>query len=460
MSNQSGSGNGFPSQDRALQKTRREVDRLEESLRRESEENEKLRQENERLKEEVERLKAELSTLRKPPKWVKAGKSEEEKLKRKKRGAKPGHAPHRRKTPVAIDREVVIFPKNCPNCTGKLPEPSKWHTHTQVDIPPPSKSIVTQFHVGWSFCKCCGKEVSVKEKLSGTKYGPNLHAQVCYWKFSLGLTLGKIKTLLEQQYSLHLGTGVLSSMLTRTAKKFEGAYADLGTSLSSEPHLHADETGWRMDGENGWLWSFSNKNVSYYVMDRSRGQAVVEDVLGKSYSGILVSDFYGGYHEVECRKQKCWVHLLRELRDLKKKYPENEEMIEYSRRLKKFFRRGVALQKEFTAGKSIEKKYLRLLGDAERFSFEEKNHPELKRLQKRLIKYREELYVFIKGGVDATNNAAEREIRPAVLMRKTSYGNRSDQGAENQAILMSMIRTAAKRDQSFTEMASSHLSSH
>ena len=91
---------------------------------------------------------------------------------------------------------------------------------------------------------------------------------------------------------------------------------------------------------------------------------------------------------------------------------------------------------------------------------ERRRHPELKRLSKRLIKYRDELYVFIKTGVDATNNAAEREVRPAVLMRKMSYGNRSDQGAENQAILMSMIRTATKRGLNFTQFATDHLTRH
>lgn len=248
-------------------------------------------------------------------------------------------------------------------------------------------------------------------------------------------------------------------MLTRSAKRFAGAYEDLGTSLSSQSHLYADETGWRNDGNNAWLWSFSNQDVSYYVIDRSRAQKVVHEVLGKSFNGVLVSDFYGGYHEIDCEKQKCSTHLLREFRELKKKYPKSAEIKLYSRYMKRFFRRGLSLQEAHRAGKNIEKRFRRLVDDMTRFIFKNPRHPELKRLIKRLRKYRNELYVFVKSGVDATNNAAEREIRPAVLMRKTSYGNRSDQGAKNQAVLMSMIRTAAKRGQSFTQMASSHFCS-
>jgi transposase len=459
VSNQSGTGGGHPSQDKALLKTRREVKQLEEALRQESAEKEKLRKENERLKQEIEKLKKELAAIRRPPKWVKPNRSDEGKKKPKKKGPKNGHSPNRRTMPQSIDREMALVPKHCPDCQGNLPEPSKWHTHTQIDLPPPPKPIVTQYHVGWAYCKNCQKEVSIRNRLSGSKYGPNLHAQVCYWKFSLGLTLGKIRCLLRNQYGLDLSTGLLSEMITRSAKRFEGAYEDLGTSLLGQTCLYGDETGWRNDGDNAWLWSFSNQDVSYYVIDRSRGQKVVEDVLGKSFNGVLVSDFYGGYNRIACVKQKCWTHLLRDFRELKKKYPKSAEIKTYSKHMKRFFRRGLSLQEAHRAGKNIEKRFRRLEGEVLRFIFKRPRHPELKRLMKRLRKYRNDLYVFVRSGVDATNNAAEREIRPAVLMRKISYGNRSDQGVQNQAILMSMIRTAAKRGQSFTQMAATHFCS-
>ena len=227
-----------------------------------------------------------------------------------------------------------------------------------------------------------------------------MHAQVCYWKFSLGLTLGKIRCLLSEQYGLNLSTGLLSEMITRSAKRFEGAYEDLGTSLLDQPCLYGDETGWRKDGDSAWLWRFSNQDVSYYIIDRSRGQKVIESVLGKSFNGVLVSDFYGGYNEIDCDKQKCWTHLLREFRELKKKYPKSAEVKLYSKQMKRFFRRGLSLQEAHRAGKNIEKKFRRLVGDTWRFIFKTSRHPEIKRLMKRLRKYRDELYVFVKSGVD------------------------------------------------------------
>lgn len=448
----------FPCQDPALIKSRREIGQLEETIHKQAELVEKLQKRIDHLERENGKLEEELKALRRPPEWVKPNKTEEGKRRRKKKGPKYGHKANVRKKPEQVDREVNIIPKQCPCCGEKLPKPHKWHDHDQIDIPPPPKPIVTRYHVGWSWCKHCGKEVSANEKLSGSLYGPILHSLVSYWKFSLGLTFGKIRGFLKEQYDLWISRGQLSELVSRSASEFNGAYEDLRRSLLDQPHLYADETGWRKDGENWWLWSFSNEELSYYVLEKSRGSPVVKKALGDSYQGILSSDFYSAYNSIECEgKQKCWAHPLRELRELKGKYPCDREIERYARQWQRFYGRSIILKEAFENGTDIEKRLQKLVGDTERFLFSRHKHPELKRLSKRLIKHRNELYTFIKTGMDGTNNHAEREIRPAVLMRKISYGNRSDQGAKNQAILMSMIRTAQKRDIDFVPFAASYL---
>ncbi len=112
---------------------------------------------------------------------------------------------------------------------------------------------MTEFLVGSSYCAACGKYHSAGGRVANSLYGPRLHAQVCYWKYSLGLTLLKIQKLLREQYGLELSTGQLSEIVTRTAKKFADGYEDLKTSLHDQSHLHVDETGWRLDGKNAWL---------------------------------------------------------------------------------------------------------------------------------------------------------------------------------------------------------------
>lgn len=445
---------------KALNGAKETIKILQDSLRKQTSELEKVRRENGQLKEENERLKGEIrNLLGVVPDWVKPNKTEEAKRAAKKLGAKKGHKAHPRKVPEHIDREVKVIPKKCPKCgNDDLPDPSKWHTHTQIDIPPITEAIVTRYHVGWCYCSVCKEQVSLNEKLSHSLYGPNLYAAICYWKFKMGLTLEKMQRMLLDNYKLDISTGQISEILGRSGREFNGRYEDIGLSLLEQPHLHADETGWRVGGDNSWLWSLSNKDYSYYKVADSRGQDVVEDILGKSYSGVLASDFYGAYNKIDCRKQKCWAHLLRELRDLAEKNPKDEDIKYYLSRMGRFFRRGKKLQENCNNGINVDKGCVRLSNDFQSFIFHPPNNEDLKRLSKRLIKYRNEMFTFIKAGVEPTNNNAEREIRPAVLMRKISYGNRSERGSETQAILMSVIRTCAKQNTSFLDFAVKHLS--
>lgn len=271
------------------------------------------------------------------------------------------------------------------------------------------------------------------------------------------MTLGKISRLLANQYALNISTGQLSEMLSRVGELFAPAHQELKTQLRSEKHLHADETGWRVEGNNQWLWSFSNEKISVYVIEPTRGKVVVENTLGQTWDGVLTTDFYGAYSAIDCAKQKCWTHLLRELRELKQTFPDNQEMKGYSKQVKTFFSRAKEIAKDHAAAQDVEKRFERLHGDLLRFSQQQRSHDDLVRLSKRLFKHRSEMLTFIKSGTDPTNNNAEREIRPAVLMRKTSYGNRSEQGKETQAALMSMVRTCAKRGENFSQFASSYL---
>jgi transposase len=445
----------------ALTRTRQRAKRLENTLNQKDKLIEDLKKKNEKLEKENEKLKDELKAARKPPAWVKENKSKAEDAKpAKKKGPKIGHKPNKRRAPPVAEQEIQIIPLACQGCDSKLPEPSKWHSHTQIDIPKITEPIITTFRTGWSWCSECKKHVSINDKLGNTLYGPRLHAYVCYLKFKMGLTLGKIEKLIKDQYGLWLSTGQLSEMIGRTADRLESNWNELKSSLSEQDHLHADETGWRIDGNNGWLWSFANEDVSFYTIENSRGQKVVEKVLGKTFSGVLVSDFYNGYAAIECRKQKCWPHLLRDLKEAEEKASNKGELTRYLKRVKRYFERGKSLQALFKKGKKVDKRLARLKTDTQKWADRPQSHPDLRRISKRLHKYRDELFTFVKTGTDPTNNFAEREVRPAVLMRKISYCNRSEDGARRQAILMSTIKTAEKRGQNFVETTTEQLTLH
>ena len=390
-------------------------ERLRERLRRRQQDKEKLENEVERLKKEEEKWNRKIDDLQKKydklkkefqdykqshkPHWAKPNKNPlgETLMKSSKKLGRPkGLKANIRSVPLIVDVEVNIAPKNCPHCESKLKKPTHWHSHTQIEIPPPLKVVVTKYNVGWCYCSTCKERVTFSAgKLAQSKYGPRLHSQIAYWKFSMGLTLPKIQTLLSEQYGLSIATGQLSAILNRTANYFGSTYKALKNNLKTQKNLNADETGWRNQGNNHWLWSFSNQNLSYYTIDRSRGSKVVKETLGETFDGVLSSDFYSSYTRLKSKKQKCWTHLLRELREMKKKYPGRPEIISFSKRVRRFYERAEQLKLLYGLGKDIEKKYARLLDDTDRFIELPHHHVELKTLAKRLGRHRDELYVFI-----------------------------------------------------------------
>jgi transposase len=446
---------------KALKRAKDRLKLLEQSISNQAKELDRLRKLIEHKDDRIEKLEDEIKSLRGVvPEFVKpkvarssnGGSSS-------KRGPKKGHLPAKRQRPdeSKIDFDVHIMPKTCSDCDNKLPTPHKFHSHVQIDIPEVSKPIVTEFHVGWSWCKCCQGEKSCNFKLAGSLYGPRLHAFVAYLKFDQGLTLGKIRDLIAQMYDLEISTGVLSEMVVRTGQDFSPVCDQLKDSLLKDKALYADETGWRVDGENKWLWSFSSQTTSYYTIVSSRGQKVVENALGKSFDGTLISDFYGGYNRIDSKKQRCWAHLLRDVKKLEDDFPDDKQLQLFARRLKSLFNRGVILRDQKLSGEDIAKPLLRLKNSYHKLSLTKANKYYLKTLCKRLLKFRREMLTFIEEGCEPTNNNAEREIRPAVLMRKTSYQNSSQTGADTQAVMMSVIRTAKKRNINFLKMASSYL---
>lgn len=428
--------------------------------------NDRLRAEIEKLKEEIRKKDEEIEKLTKPrvPEWVKSD-IEVKRGRRKKIGARVGHKSVSRK-PIEesqVTQEILIRPDQCPCCGRLLGEPVSWHEHIQIDLPERRKLEVTKYILGRSYCSGCQKLVGAKQavldtgRLKQCKYGPKLHAHVSYLKYGLGLSLGKIQTQLKEAYNLAISTGQIAEMLTRLSRSLDPVYADFLRVLPGEKVLFADETGWRNRGRNHQLWSFSNDRFSFYKIHKSRGSKVVRAVLGEKFKGVLVSDFYGGYNKIKARKQKCWAHLLREAKEIEKKYSQDLAAKIFKKKLKLFFTQSNRLRRYYDQGEDVDQKLEMLKQRTAAFAELERTNPELKRLSKRIIKYLPELYTFVTTDAEATNNHAEREIRPAVLMRKNQYGNRSEQGAHSQQVQMSMIQTCRKQGINYVDLATKYL---
>lgn len=190
-----------------------------------------------------------------------------------------------------------------------------------------------------------------------------------------------------------------------------------------------------------------NDHLSFYQFDRSRGSPALQKFFTEELAGTLVSDFWAAYGSVESGdKQKCWAHLLREL-DAPKE-PPGEDWDRFGRRVRRLFKEAVALRTqrgELDQG-DYELAATRLERRAAELAAEDWQSPDARRLATRCARHAGELFTFLwREGVDPTNNLAEREVRPAVAMRKNSYQNASPSGAQTQAVLMSVLRTLKRR---------------
>jgi hypothetical protein len=239
-------------------------------------------------------------------------------------------------------------------------------------------------------------------------------------------------------------------MWHRLAKVLTPWYEQLKKDALSSAVLHGDETGWRVNGRTHWLWCFSNSDVTYYMIDRSRGSPAINEFFQEFFDGVLITDFWAAYNAVSCAdRQMCLVHLLGELKKVAMYKDSSGDWAAFSKKLKRLVRDAIRLWRrreefdETTYAWRRKRIELRLRELIER----QWDNSQAKRLRKRLDRYEDYLFTFLdKPYVPFDNNHAERAIRPAVIMRKNSYTNRSDKGARTQSILMSIFRTLKQRN--------------
>ncbi len=217
--------------------------------------------------------------------------------------------------------------------------------------------------------------------------------------------------------------------------------------IRASPVVGADETGWHQDGVNGYVWTFNTPTERYFVRG-SRRKQMVDEVLGESFAGVLVSDFYAAYDHYLGLKQRCWAHLLREIHDLKGQHPGDVKLRRWGARVKDVYAKANAVhhrdpRKRYAAQRRLEE---RLLGLCKPYA----DDPSAVqgRLCRRIARHIEELFVFVaEPRVPPDNNDSERSLRPLVVSRKVSGGTRSAHGTESKMALASLFGTAGPEPQ-------------
>jgi hypothetical protein len=211
--------------------------------------------------------------------------------------------------------------------------------------------------------------------------------------------------------------------------------------VRGSPAVCADETGWREDGRNGYLWGFFTPTVRWFEYRESRGGQVPVEVLGEQFGGIVTCDFYSGYHRLG-QLQRCWVHLLRDADELAQLNADRPEVGAWVQGLKALYQQAKGFAHPSERVRHKQRRLLeRLASQLARPYVNDDDAPQ-RTLAQRIMKHRHELFVFVSHpAVPADNNLAERSLRPAVIARKVSGGTRSAKGSHTRMRLMSLVDT-------------------
>jgi transposase len=445
--------------ERDNERLRRQVDeaqkKLIEDLRNRTRDKEKiaeLEKENSKLKRDLEASAPQANqpgSLSTPSAMKPAYAKPSASKRHRKPGRKKGHPGAHRPAPVNIDRVVEHKLSECPTCQNPLGKPCGKHSRIVEDIPQ-VKPEVTEHIVYEYHCSPCGTKIEapMTEALPKATLGLRLTLLTAYLHYGLGMTTRNICAWLHTFCRFEVTPGGLLLNWQRLAELLMPVYEGLAKAAKLSAVLNVDESGWRIAGRTAWLWCFTSKTLAYYVLTPSRAGPVVKKVLGTFFKGILVTDFFGAYNRIKAfAKQKCVVHLLREIKETSLRNGSKEWKL-FARRLKRLMHEALKLviTREKVDTVIYENRVASLhmrLADIFGRCYRDKD---CERLAKRLAKHSDELLVFLlHPGVSADNNHAERQIRFAVIMRKNSYGNRSKRGAQTQAILMSAFRTCQLR---------------
>ena len=367
----------------------------------------------------------------------------------KKRGGIFGHIGWFRKKHKTINRIEEVRLDKCPSCgSSSLSECEHIEEHIQEDIILPTAETVLYKHYHY-YCKGCKRVVAGtgKGELPKSYVGPKAKTLAAFLKYAIKISDRDIRTIFKKVFNLDIATSSITGFKGKLKEKALPLYGQLLESLKQSPFIHADETGWRLDGKNCWLWKFSNKSICYSHIDKGRGQKVVEDILGKSYDGVLISDFLSAYNRINAKaKQRCLVHILRDLNKVTEYWHNDKEILRYCKRLKNIFEDSMELYKEYLGKEWDERYYAKraCLNDSIiDFAFPNPSKRILRRFANRLERHKGEILTFLYvKGIDPHNNHAEQQIRPDVIFRKITFGNRSLTGAENHSVLMTVLQTA------------------
>jgi hypothetical protein len=339
----------------------------------------------------------------------------------------------------------------CPDCGTTLGGGSVKRTREVIELVPMPVQIIAHQFIERTCPLCrtrCTPSVDLGDQVVGQqRLGLGLVSRIVTLREVGRLPVRTIQWYLRTFHDLQLSVGTITSISQRVARAAADEVTAIRDQIRASPAVYADETGWRTDGRNGYIWTFSTPQARYFRYGR-RTKDMVDTALGPDFEGVLTSDFYAAYTHYPGLKQRCWAHLLREIHDRRQVFPDDAELGTWAEAV-----HGLFVDARDTVYPTPERRalaagaYRQRLLDLVRPVAADPEAP-ARQLSARLERFIGDLFVFVtEPGVAPTNNLAERSLRPLVTRRKISGGSRSPAGTEATMVLASLFGTWQLQDQ-------------
>jgi hypothetical protein len=337
--------------------------------------------------------------------------------------------------------------EQCPHCATVLRGGTIKRSREVIELVPGRVEVTAHVYVERRCPRCRGRwlpEPGLAGEVVGQgRLGLRMLSLVAVLREELRLPVERIQWYLGAVHGLRLSVGAIVETLHTVAARAVPLVTQIQADIRASPVVHADETGWREDGHNGYVWSFSTETARAFVRG-GRERGVLEATIGTDYPGVLVSDFYAAYTSYAGRHQYCWAHLLRDVDEVVEQHRHDAAVRGWGDGVHALYQRArecSAAEAEAGARRQARRAYERELKALCTPSLGVAAAPQ-RVLCERITKHLAELFVFVVDPtVPPTNNAAERSLRHLVTTRKISGGTRSPAGTATKMALATLFGT-------------------
>ncbi len=327
--------------------------------------------------------------------------------------------------------------------------------------------MVTEYQRHCLRCSCGAETWAKLPKAARSAFGPRLGALLAHLSGTHRVTRRGCREIAKTIFGIDMSLGSVCKILQEISESLGRSREDVKEALPKQDVLNMDETGWKTRTQRRWLWCAVTPDLAYYHIAASRGSKVLRDILGEIFNGVLCSDMYSAYKAFhEGVRQFCWAHIIRDIKGIKHAC-RSPDAVKFSKWMLSEIGRVFALWHE-SKREHLDKQALILKSTPIRARMNKclqhyvgSPDCDVKRRAKSLLKHWDGLFTFLEiQGVEPTNNAAERAMRPPAQWRKICFGNQSEAGELLTVRLLTAIRTCILQGRNSFEFLLQSLKAH